>query len=254
MKRSILPGVAGLGAAIIINLMGEASFAGGTKLAVLVFVPVLAMSLSVLWRGASRGTNDLSKAVRGKLNEPTPCVKKQIAAISLLMMALGVATLSASGGWLDGILDSKEVKEAKNNDAWYAANKDKVAVKLKSISWTTNEASVRIVGSIENLTDEKISSILVDVIIVNKANNQEALRERMMISAPVFKSETYELRPLIRCLGESDLVQCLKRLKDFSWSYEMVTAIRQKSELDDISIRACANKYYKVRSFWDETK
>jgi len=173
----------------------------------------------------------------------------------ILLVALLSCVLSTSAGPLDGIFDSKETKQGKKNDAWYTANKDKIKVELKTLRWDTNEANVWIEGTIENLSDDKISAVVIEVVIVNKENKQEALRERMKIAVPAFKSETYKLSRLsdetpIRfgtspgVLAGSELVKCLNRIKDFSWSFELVTVISNANDCE------CFN-YYKIRSVWN---
>ena len=162
---------------------------------------------------------------------------------------LGFIVFSTSAGVLDSILDSKETKEGKKNDAWYAANKANIAVKLQSLSWNTNSSTIQFNGTIENLSDEKIAAVVMDITIVNSSNKQEALRERIKILTPVFKSETYRLPRLQRTLvgltfaNDSDLLNCLDRLHDISFSFDVVTVISARSAFEGYD-------YYKIKSEW----
>jgi predicted neutral ceramidase superfamily lipid hydrolase len=70
MKRAILLAVVGLVAAMVIIVAFERSIEDEMKWVILIALPIIMMFSSRLWRGALRGTNDLSKAVQGKLEKP----------------------------------------------------------------------------------------------------------------------------------------------------------------------------------------
>jgi len=145
----------------------------------------------------------------------------------------------------------RQIKTAgRKNDTWYSTNKGSIKIKLDGLGIGTNETRVYLKGSIENLSDDKIESVVLDLIIINPENKMQALRERILIKAPVFRSETLLLQPLTKDLSTlSEIVKCYNRIKGADWSYEVVTAIGQKVA-DSSDSSYWVQEYYKVRSSW----
>jgi hypothetical protein len=75
--------------------------------------------------------------------------------ISLGILILVTGTISMFAGLFDTVLDSKETKEGKKNDAWYESNKDSLHVKLDALGYNTNSSTITLKGVIENLSEEK---------------------------------------------------------------------------------------------------
>ena len=167
----------------------------------------------------------------------------------LLFLLFTAAVVSARAGVLDKVLDSKTIKAAKLNDGWYTTNRDRIHVRLDILQAGTNESRLRLKGAIENASDDKISGVVLEITIVNSANKQEALRERIMISGQVFRSETFNLNWLCGTTGESDIINCLRRIKEYSWSFQVLTVIGNNSGINEAEARK-AEKYFKIKSFW----
>lgn len=173
-------------------------------------------------------------------------------ALALLLVS-SVAAFSARASVLDKVLDPKVIKVAKLNDGWYTTNRDRIHIKLDTLEAGTNDTRLRLKGTIENGSDDKLRGVVLEITIVNSANKQEALRERLMISAEVFRSETYNLNWLCGNPGESDIVNCLRRIKDYSWSFQVIAVLGNASGIGEPEARK-ASKYFKVKSFWKPEK
>jgi hypothetical protein len=179
---------------------------------------------------------------------------RSLSIILILVTCLG-ATMPTSAGIFDTIGEKKMKSAGKQNDSWYAANKGQIKFSFSSVNYNTNHEKIVLQGTIENLSKDRISSVIIDFIIVNAKNNIEALRERMMIPLTVFGSETVQLGSLeidrnFAQPGESDIVKCLYRIKDATWSCQAVTAISKKVEDEAMLSGLGFEDYYKVRSIW----
>ena len=170
-------------------------------------------------------------------------------------MLILVATACACVG---GLLDLNEKKIGKKNDAWYEANKSKIKLTTESLGHRTQDkyAYLCLVGSIENLSDSKLAGFVVEITIINNENNQEALKKRLLIYAPAFKSEKLKLEWLI---GErnSELIECIKRVKNSGFSCEIVAAIAdtEGEETESCFALICwAKQYYQTKEIWNATK
>ena len=139
------------------------------------------------------------------------------------------------------------------NESWFGKNKVNITFSASKFSQGTilDDSKKQVPclvlnGEVENKSDDKIRTLIVDVIVKNKANNLEALRERIAIRLSVFKSEkaTFAAKEDLR---SSEIEKCFQRIKNVEWYVELVAAIPEKYWDDENLI---CEGYYKIKSEW----
>jgi len=147
------------------------------------------------------------------------------------------------------------------NDAWFKRNKDKV--KFELTKWDSRNDEKRVSGvalllhcRIENSSDEKLIGVIIEVAIINEETKKEALREKIWLELPVFRTEKRDavVVELASSWGitettkdESEIWECFKRIKEKSYTYSVVTVIPESMSDSEYSI---ALYYYKAKSTW----
>ena len=172
-------------------------------------------------------------------------MKIRLFAISVFVLA----TLNC----FSGLFDTNENKIGKKNDTWFESNKSKIKFEAKSLKFSDDGKWIRLTidGALENLSDRKITAIVVDFAITNNENNQEAIKRRFLIDVSAFKSETIKI-PKLSSTKDSEFYKCMGGITNRSISYNLVTAIADHGDDSDsfISLIFWVGGYYKTEEMW----
>jgi hypothetical protein len=155
--------------------------------------------------------------------------------------------VNGSSKWLR----SKTQEQGELNDSWFQGNKDKVKVTLARTYYSKSRDKAMdfksgLMGSIENLSNEKIAGVVVEV-IVKDSTQAESLKERIYIETPAFRGQKLQFKVIERSKS-SEFMECLRKLEQPTWSFQVIAVIPQRHE----SSYARLMEYYKFQSKWSE--